>query len=146
MPQEETKLRDGRIVRSESPLNLEMPFSALDSFITPAKSFYVRSHFPIPAIDRNAWWLHVEGEVEKPFAINYEQLTTLQCLTIRGDFGMRGEQPEFFRTKSERRAVAARRSQHRGMDRGATVGLARSSDSQVKRVRSSSGRSGPRHA
>ena len=27
MPQEETKLRDGRIVRSESPLNLEMPFS-----------------------------------------------------------------------------------------------------------------------
>jgi hypothetical protein len=25
MPQEETKLRGGRIVRSESPLNLEMP-------------------------------------------------------------------------------------------------------------------------
>ncbi|HWH92213.1 MAG TPA: sulfite oxidase, partial [Candidatus Binatia bacterium] len=69
MSQEETKLRDGRIVRSERPLNLEMPFSALDSSITSAKSFYVRSHFPIPAIDRNAWWLHVEGEVEKPFAI-----------------------------------------------------------------------------
>jgi hypothetical protein len=32
MPQEETRLRDGRIVRSESPLNLEMPFSTLDSF------------------------------------------------------------------------------------------------------------------
>jgi hypothetical protein len=25
--------------------------------------------FPIPAIDRNAWWLQVEGDVEKPFAI-----------------------------------------------------------------------------
>jgi len=83
MPQEETKLRDGRIVRSESPLNLEMPFSALDSFITPAKSFYVRSHFPIPAIDRNAWWLHVEGEVEKPFAINYEEFITLAWLPPR---------------------------------------------------------------
>src|SRR6059058_4952706 len=81
MPEEETKLRDGRIVRSESPLNLEMPFSAVDSFLTPTKSFYVRTHFPIPAIDRNAWWLYVEGEVEKPFAINYEQLITLKCLT-----------------------------------------------------------------
>ena len=82
MPQEETKLRDGRIVRSEAPLNLEMPFSTVDSFLTPTKSFYVRSHFPIPAIDRNAWRLHVEGEVEKPFAINYEQLIALQCLTV----------------------------------------------------------------
>ena len=49
--------------------------------LTPTKSFYVRNHFPIPAIDRNAWWLHVEGEVEKPFAINYEQLMTLKSLT-----------------------------------------------------------------
>ena len=106
MPQEETKLRDGRIVRSESPLNLEMPFSTLDSFITPTKSFYVRTHFPIPAIDRNAWWLHVEGEVEKPFAINYEQLMTLESVDDPGDFGMRREQPEFSRTESKGRAMA----------------------------------------
>src|SRR5947199_672019 len=81
MPQEETKLGDGRIVRCESPLNLEMPFSSLDSFLTPTKSFYVRTHFPIPAIDRDAWWLHVEGEVEKPFAIDYEELRTLDSVT-----------------------------------------------------------------
>jgi DMSO/TMAO reductase YedYZ molybdopterin-dependent catalytic subunit len=81
MPQEETTLRDGRIVRSESPLNLEMPFSAVDGFLTPTKSFYVRTHFPIPAIDRNGWWLQVEGEVEKPFAINYEELITLTSVT-----------------------------------------------------------------
>jgi DMSO/TMAO reductase YedYZ molybdopterin-dependent catalytic subunit len=81
MPQQETKLADGRIVRSESPLNLEMPFSTLDGFLTPTKSFYVRTHFPIPAIDRDAWWLYVEGEVEKPLAINYEQLMTLEPAT-----------------------------------------------------------------
>src|SRR5207245_8229691 len=81
MPQDETKLRDGRIVRSENPLNLEMPFSRVDSFITPATSFYVRTHFPIPAIDRDAWWLQVEGEVEKPFSINYKQLTALESVT-----------------------------------------------------------------
>ena len=81
MPQDETTLRDGRIVRSESPLNLETPFSTLDSFLTPTKAFYVRTHFPIPAIDRNTWWLQVEGEVEKPFAINYEQLIALKSVT-----------------------------------------------------------------
>jgi DMSO/TMAO reductase YedYZ molybdopterin-dependent catalytic subunit len=81
MSQEETKLRDGRIVRSEAPLNLEMPFSMAESFLTPTKSFYVRTHFPIPPIDRDAWWLHVEGEVEKPFAINYEQLIGLDSVT-----------------------------------------------------------------
>ena len=99
MPQEETKLGDGRIVRSESPLNLEMPFSTLDSFITPTKSFYVRTHFPIPAIDRNAWWLHIEGEVEKPFAIDYEQLLTLDPVTISVTLECAGNNRNFLEPK-----------------------------------------------
>src|SRR5437870_1213251 len=82
MQQEQTQLRDGKIVRGEDPLNLEMPFEMLDAFITPTKSFYVRTHFPIPAIDRDAWWLHVEGEVENPFAINYEQLLQFDSVTV----------------------------------------------------------------
>ena len=100
MPQEETKLRDGRIVRSESPLNLEMPFSTVDSFITPTKSFYVRTHFPIPAIDRNAWWLYVEGEVEKPFAINYEELMTIESVTVPVTLECAGNNRNFLRAKS----------------------------------------------
>src|SRR5207237_317446 len=99
MPEEETKLRDGRIVRSESPLNLEMPFSAVDSFLTPTKSFYVRTHFPIPAIDRNAWWLQVEGEVEKPFAINYEQLITLKSVTAPVTLECAGNNRNFLQPK-----------------------------------------------
>src|SRR6266581_6738401 len=82
MQQEQTQLRDGKIVRGEDPLNLEMPFEKLDSFITPTKSFYVRTHFPIPAIDKDEWWLHVEGAVEKPFEINYEELLKLESVTI----------------------------------------------------------------
>jgi DMSO/TMAO reductase YedYZ molybdopterin-dependent catalytic subunit len=95
MPPEETKLPDGRIVRSEKPLNLEMPFSTVDSFITPTKSFYVRTHFPIPAIDRDAWWLHVEGEVEKPFAIDYEELSTLGSITIPATLECAGNSRNF---------------------------------------------------
>ncbi len=99
MPQEETKLRDGRIVRSESPLNLEMPFSTLDSFITPTKSFYVRTHFPVPAIDRDAWWLHVEGDVEKEFAINYEQLMTFESVTAPVTLECAGNNRSFLEPK-----------------------------------------------
>jgi len=99
MPQEETKLRDGRIVRSESPLNLEMPFSTLDSFLTPTKSFYVRTHFPIPAIDRDAWRLYVEGEIEKPFAIDYEQLMTLNSVSAPVTLECAGNNRNFLEPK-----------------------------------------------
>ena len=99
MPQEETKLRDGRIVRSESPVNLEMPFSTLGSFLTPTKTFYVRTHFPIPAIDRNAWSLYVVGEVEKPFTINYEQLITLESVTAAVTLECAGNNRNFLEPK-----------------------------------------------
>src|SRR5215831_13909499 len=101
MAEEETTLRDGRIVRGESPLNLEMPFSTMDSFLTPTKSFYVRTHFPIPTIDRNAWWLHVEGEVEKPFAINYEQLTAFEPVTAPVTLECAGNNRNFLEPKAK---------------------------------------------
>jgi DMSO/TMAO reductase YedYZ molybdopterin-dependent catalytic subunit len=68
---------NGRIVRSADPPNLETPFSSLDGFITPTKSFYVRTHFPIPSIDRANWRLRVEGEVNQPFEIDYQELVSL---------------------------------------------------------------------
>jgi DMSO/TMAO reductase YedYZ molybdopterin-dependent catalytic subunit len=82
MNEDSRSLIEGKIVRGEDPLNLEMPFEKLESFITPTKSFYVRTHFPIPAIDRDQWWLHVEGEVEKPFEVNYEELLRLESRTM----------------------------------------------------------------
>jgi DMSO/TMAO reductase YedYZ molybdopterin-dependent catalytic subunit len=99
MPENDIQLRDGRIVRSEEPLNLEMPFETTDNFITPIKSFYVRTHFAIPKIDRDAWWLHVEGEVEKPFAINYEELVKLESCTIPVTLECAGNNRDFLEPK-----------------------------------------------
>src|SRR5437773_12540230 len=99
MQQDETQLRDGKIVRGEDPLNLEMPFSRLDSFITPTRSFYVRTHFPIPTIDKDEWWLHVEGEVEKPFAINYEELLELESMTTPVKLECAGNNRNFLEPK-----------------------------------------------
>ena len=99
MPENDIKLRDGRIVRSEEPLNLEMPFETAEGFITPTGSFYVRTHFPIPKIDRDAWWLHVEGKVEKPFAINYEELVELESLTVPVTLECAGNNRNFLEPK-----------------------------------------------
>ena len=71
----------GLIVLSEEPLNLEMPFHELDDFITPNDRFYVRCHFPIPQIDRDAWRLKVEGSVSKPLELSYDDLKQLETRT-----------------------------------------------------------------
>src|SRR5213083_1636722 len=93
------KLIAGKIVRGETPLNLEMPFEKLEGFLTPTESFYVRTHFPIPSIDKDAWWLHVEGDVEKPFAINYEQLLELESATIPATLECAGNNRSFLQPK-----------------------------------------------
>ena len=99
MPENHIQLRDGRIVRSEAPLNLEMPFKTVESFITPTKSFYVRTHFPIPKIDKNKWRLRIEGEVEKSFEINFEELTKLGSKKIPAMLECAGNSRSFLEPK-----------------------------------------------
>ena len=86
-------------MRSEDPLNLEMPFEKLDGFITPTESFYVRTHFPIPKIDKKKWRLRVEGEVEKPFELNYDELLKLESRTIPATLECAGNSRNFLEPK-----------------------------------------------
>lgn len=87
--------QSGRIVRSEEPLNLEMPFETLDSFITPTKSHYVRTHFPIPKISRKEWRLRIEGEVDKPVEIGFDELIKLESKTIPATLECAGNNRSF---------------------------------------------------
>jgi DMSO/TMAO reductase YedYZ molybdopterin-dependent catalytic subunit len=95
----ETKLRDGKIVRQEDPPNLEMPFEKLDGFITPTNSFYVRTHFPIPKIDKQTWRLRVEGEVEKSFEISYDELLKMDSTKIPATLECAGNNRNFLEPK-----------------------------------------------
>ena len=79
------------IVREQDPLNLEMPFSSLDGVITPNESFYVRCHFPIPEIRAEDCKLTIEGEVDNPFELIYDELREMESRTITRDTGMRRE-------------------------------------------------------
>src|SRR2546430_3070116 len=94
-----TKLRDGKIVLNEQPLVLETPLDKLADFITPTESFYVRTHFPIPRIDKNKWRLRVEGEVEKPFEINFDELTALESKKIPATLECAGNNRSFLEPK-----------------------------------------------
>src|SRR5438105_1026387 len=99
MAETSQKFIRGKIVRGKSPLNLEMPFEQLEGFITPTELFYVRTHFPVPHIDRDAWWLRVEGDVENPFAINYEQLLELESMTVPVTLECAGNNRNFLEPK-----------------------------------------------
>ncbi len=90
---------DGLLVREKEPLNLEMPFSTLSGFTTPNESFYVRCHFPIPEITASEWRLKVEGEVEMPFELDYEELLAMESRTIAATLECAGNTRIFLEPK-----------------------------------------------
>jgi DMSO/TMAO reductase YedYZ molybdopterin-dependent catalytic subunit len=73
---------NGLIIREREPENLEFPFSALNSYQTPTEQLFVRSHFPVPAMDVKAWRLSVEGLVGNPIELSYEELRSLPSYSV----------------------------------------------------------------
>jgi DMSO/TMAO reductase YedYZ molybdopterin-dependent catalytic subunit len=72
----------GLIIRESEPENLEFPFATLDSFITRNEFFYIRNHFPVPKLDVRTWSLKVEGAVERPLELRYEELLQMPSRTV----------------------------------------------------------------
>jgi DMSO/TMAO reductase YedYZ molybdopterin-dependent catalytic subunit len=72
----------GAIVRQTNPENLEFPFSAVDGFITPVERFYVRNHFAAPELEASSWKLKVEGAVDRPFELDYDELRKMPSKTV----------------------------------------------------------------
>jgi DMSO/TMAO reductase YedYZ molybdopterin-dependent catalytic subunit len=69
------------VTRQQSPANVEFAFGALESFTTPNSSFYVRSHFQVPAIDLAAYRLTIEGDVENRCELSFEELRSIAPAT-----------------------------------------------------------------
>jgi DMSO/TMAO reductase YedYZ molybdopterin-dependent catalytic subunit len=67
----------GLTVRMSEPPNLEPPFSGQSAFLTPMDQFYVRNHFPTPAIKEEEFALEVSGAVEKPLKLSLKELKAL---------------------------------------------------------------------
>ncbi|MFL6588706.1 MAG: sulfite oxidase [Chthoniobacterales bacterium] len=92
---------NGFIVREEDPINLEMPFSSLDGFITPNESFYIRTRFPIPQIPESGWRLKIEGEVEAPFELGYDEVREMESRTIAATLECAGNNRLYLEPKAK---------------------------------------------
>src|ERR1700687_799277 len=71
----------GLIIRQKEPKNLEAPFDRIDSYLTPTELFYIRSHFPTPALDGASHQLRIDGAVRRPFTLSYEELRSMPSET-----------------------------------------------------------------
>ncbi|MCI4336630.1 MAG: sulfite oxidase [Thermoplasmata archaeon] len=59
------------------PLCAEPPVGDLSAWVTPVERFFIRSHFPVPQIDVDAWRLVIEGEVERRTMLKFSDLRSL---------------------------------------------------------------------
>ncbi len=59
------------------PENSETPLDTIHGWVTPNRLFFVRNHFPEPAIDRSTWKLRLEGCVDRPVEFTWEQLCAM---------------------------------------------------------------------
>ncbi len=79
---EPTSSHRGMIVRQSEPVNLEMPFGALDHFITKTEDFFVRCHFPIPEIARDRWRLRLGGLVARPLDLSLDEVRAMPRASV----------------------------------------------------------------
>jgi DMSO/TMAO reductase YedYZ molybdopterin-dependent catalytic subunit len=68
------------ILRSREPEALEFPFASLDSYLTPNDRFYQLSHFGVPRLDSRTWRLRVEGAVDRPLDLTYDDLLEMKSI------------------------------------------------------------------
>src|SRR6266850_1987374 len=71
----------GLIIRQKEPANLETPLDQVDSYLTPAELFYIRSHFKAPSMELASYQLRIDGAVKNPISLTYEQLRGMPCET-----------------------------------------------------------------
>jgi DMSO/TMAO reductase YedYZ molybdopterin-dependent catalytic subunit/glyoxylase-like metal-dependent hydrolase (beta-lactamase superfamily II) len=73
----------GLVVHRENPLNCETSIAALiGGVVMPNARFYVRNHFPTPAIDPDRYELTVGGLVERPLRVGLRDLQKMPSQSL----------------------------------------------------------------
>jgi DMSO/TMAO reductase YedYZ molybdopterin-dependent catalytic subunit len=84
-------------VLSTTPENRETPLSEVQSWVTPNRWFFVRSHYDTPEIDVNQWRLSVAGCVKRELELNWEQLISLPQRSVFSTMECAGNGRSFLR-------------------------------------------------
>ena len=73
----------GLVVHREEPLNCETSLTALiGGVVMPTARFYVRNHFPTPALDPELYELTVTGLVKRPLRLRLRDLQNMPSLSL----------------------------------------------------------------
>lgn len=67
--------------RIYKPLNVEASFLNPPTAITSAAHFFIRDHFPVPALDATLWRLEIGGAVENPLSLSLADLKAMPVTT-----------------------------------------------------------------
>lgn len=89
------------ISRVKDPVNLEFPFAALDSFLTPSDLFYIRNHYDVPKLDARTFRLEVKGAVRKPLSLSLDDLRKLKEVKLPLTLECAGNGRSFLRPKQK---------------------------------------------
>jgi DMSO/TMAO reductase YedYZ molybdopterin-dependent catalytic subunit len=75
---------DKLIIHQAAPMVAEAPLASLTGAITPNELFHVMTIMadPLPDIALADWRLSVEGQVESPITLNYDQLRAVPAQTV----------------------------------------------------------------
>lgn len=74
LPQRVRSATAGMITLSPQPLDAETPVDGFIEEVTPVQSFFIRSHSLIPDVKLAEWKLAIDGLVEKPVTLNFNEL------------------------------------------------------------------------
>jgi DMSO/TMAO reductase YedYZ molybdopterin-dependent catalytic subunit len=70
------------VVVRQDPLNAEAPLAEQIGVLTPTPLHYVRTNFSIPHLSTQDWRLALEGEVERPYQLTYDELRALPSRSL----------------------------------------------------------------
>src|SRR5262249_32306794 len=90
-----------RRVVTAVPENSETPLDDVRSWVTPTRLFFVRNHFDVPSLDTATWRLRVEGQVERPLALGWEELAAMPERTVFATVECAGNGRSFLRQRME---------------------------------------------
>ena len=89
-----------RKIVTASPENSETPLDSSVSWVTPNRLFFVRNHFPIPAVDRSKWELVLDGLVGRPMRWTFAQLAAMPQHSVFATVECAGNGRSFLREKA----------------------------------------------
>jgi DMSO/TMAO reductase YedYZ molybdopterin-dependent catalytic subunit len=69
--------QEQRKVITNVPENSETPLASIHGWVTPNRLFFVRNHFAVPTVDTTSWRLRIEGRVDQPLELTWEELIAL---------------------------------------------------------------------